>query len=94
VDVVPDGVTYVPGTLEASLGTVDDSNLPELRWTGVLGIIPEVVITYETIVSVPEGETQAIENTATLSGADIPSVVMRAIIIVNGENLFLPVTMR
>jgi uncharacterized repeat protein (TIGR01451 family) len=94
VDVIPNGLTYVPGSLEATLGVVDDSNLPELHWSGVLGTTTEVIITYETTVSVPEGQTVGIENIATLSGAGIPSVIMRAIIIVNGENIFLPVTMR
>ena len=93
-DVLPAGLSYIPGTLEATLGNVDDSNSSQLHWTGVLGSTSEVTISYETIATVPQGELRIIENTATLSGADIASIVMRASVIVNGKNVFLPTILR
>jgi hypothetical protein len=93
-DTLPNNLAYVQGSLVASLGTVDDNHLPELRWSGVMGDIPEVVVSYRAIVTTPVEEIEFINNTAILRGIDTILAEMQAYLVVNGETVFLPVISR
>lgn len=52
-DTLPAGLVYVPGTLKASAGTVDDTAAPTLRWNGTVGLVSPAVITYQASVLPP-----------------------------------------
>ncbi|MBN2002702.1 MAG: DUF11 domain-containing protein [Anaerolineae bacterium] len=53
-DTIPTGLSYVPGSLEANIGTANDDNAPDLSWSGVLTPTPVVTLTYAAIVDVAE----------------------------------------
>lgn len=90
-DIIPTGLEYLPGSLSASSGTVDDSGAPLLTWTGILnGDL--VTITYS--VTVTATGAQAITNTATIDAASAGVFARSATIIVNGWSLYLPLTTR
>jgi len=91
-DTVPAGLSYVPGSLNASGGSVDDSNVPILYWTGALSPTQSVGITYA--VTVTSQLSQAITNSAVISASGLPSMTRSAMIIVNGQELYLPLLMR
>ncbi|MCX7681047.1 MAG: PQQ-binding-like beta-propeller repeat protein, partial [Anaerolineae bacterium] len=54
-DTVPAGLTYVPGSLTATLGIPDASAAPVLRWRGVLSPTRAVTVTYRVTVTAPAG---------------------------------------
>ncbi|MGD2143667.1 MAG: hypothetical protein PVF54_04225, partial [Anaerolineae bacterium] len=92
-DTVPPELSYVPGTLTATLGTPDDSPAPTLRWSGTLSETPSVRVTYAVTVSLPDGPTQVkpIRNVATIGAEPIGVLTRTATIIVNGKAIYLPV---
>jgi uncharacterized repeat protein (TIGR01451 family) len=93
-DTVPPGLSYIPNTLTASLGTPDDSNAPTLRWSGVLSDTPAVTLTYAVTVTVPADTAQFIRNTATISAESIGTITRMATIIANGRTTHLPLILK
>jgi uncharacterized repeat protein (TIGR01451 family) len=99
-DAVPDGLTYVPGSLVATAGHVSDANAPTLAWSGTFSPTPAITITYAAdVTSIPQGTStfflpQAIINTATITAQGYPSTTRTATVIANGHVLFLPVIQR
>ncbi len=91
-DVVPPGLAYVPGTLAATAGTVDDSGAPTLRWSGALTPAPVVTVTYAVTVST--AVPQAITNTAVIAAPGYQTITRTAMIIANGYTIYLPLLMR
>jgi uncharacterized repeat protein (TIGR01451 family) len=65
-DTIPDGLIYVPGTLTATTGTVDDENTSTMQWTGPLTPTPVVTITYGTTVEADQA-LQSISNNAVIT---------------------------
>ncbi|MFN2283423.1 MAG: hypothetical protein ACK2UQ_03315, partial [Anaerolineae bacterium] len=63
-DTVPAGLVYVPGSLAATSGVVDDAAVPALTWTGLLTPTPAVTVTYA--VTVATTEWRSITNTAVI----------------------------
>jgi uncharacterized repeat protein (TIGR01451 family) len=49
-DTLPAGLSYIPGTLTATSGTVDETLAPVLHWTGFLADLTTVEISYRAIV--------------------------------------------
>lgn len=90
-DTLPAGLDYVPGTLTATQGVIDESSAPTLHWSGLLSPTPVVTITYAATVITTS--PQALANTAWLAtgGETISST---ATIIANGLPLYLPVIVR
>jgi uncharacterized repeat protein (TIGR01451 family) len=96
-DVVPAGLTYVPGSLWASEGTWDDSLQPALTWQGVLSPSREFTITYRVTVT---GEISgSIINEALVTGDAISPVrlaasvtVPRSVVGTTPEDFLLPGT--
>ncbi len=89
-DTIPAGLAYIPGSLSASSGTVDESAAPTLTWTGILnGDL--LTITYS--VTVTETGAQAITNTATIDAGSAGVFTRSATIIVNGQLRYLPLTL-
>ncbi|MFZ6028793.1 MAG: PQQ-binding-like beta-propeller repeat protein [Chloroflexota bacterium] len=89
-NVLPAGLAYVPGSLTCTLGTVDASHLPELRWSGVPGSTAEIVITYRATISASASAATTIVNTATLSGTGISPLTVQANVTANAHQLFMP----
>jgi uncharacterized repeat protein (TIGR01451 family) len=96
-DAVPDGLTYVPGSLVASSGQASDASAPTLAWSGTFSPTPAITISYAAdVTSIPQGTStiflpQAITNTAVLAVQGYPSTTRTATVIANGNNVFLPV---
>ncbi|MGC9396208.1 MAG: hypothetical protein ACP5J4_15300 [Anaerolineae bacterium] len=64
-DTVPAGLAYIPGSLAATSGAVDDAAAPALAWTGLLTPTPAVTVTYA--VTVATTEWRSITNTAVIT---------------------------
>jgi uncharacterized repeat protein (TIGR01451 family) len=91
-DEIPVGLSYVPGTLTATTGTVTDAAAPTLRWTGILTPTPAVTITYAVTVSARA--PQMITNTATISIPGYRGISRTATVYAGLHHFFLPVVMR
>ncbi len=52
-DDLPVGLSYLPGTLTATAGTVDEGEAPTLHWSGTLTPTPAVTVTYGAVVTYP-----------------------------------------
>ncbi len=87
-DTIPIGLGYVPNTFTTTLGTIDASNAPTLRWSGMISDTPIVTLTYA--VTVTTASSQVISNTAVIAGESIGTLERRATITVNGRTIFLP----
>jgi len=90
--VIPAGLSYVPGSLHASTGQVNDSSAPILRWTGALSSVNRVTISYN--VTVTQSNPRAITNTAVFDAGSAGQYNLSATIIVNGESTYMPVVRR
>ncbi len=96
-DTVPVGLSYIPGSLAATQGSVDDSQSPVLRWQGPLSSTPEIIITYRVRVT---GEVMgSIINEAEISGESISPIslpyavfVPRSVLATTHHDFFLPGT--
>jgi uncharacterized repeat protein (TIGR01451 family) len=91
-DVIPAGLSYVPGSLHVSTGQVNDSGAPILRWTGALSSVNRVTISYN--VTVTQSNPRAITNTAVFDAGSAGQYNLSATIIVNGESTYMPVVRR
>lgn len=89
---VPAGLSYISGSLHASLGVVDASAAPELHWSGVLNDTTEVTISYNVSVTVPPGTIQSITNTASIFSTPVGTLTRSVTVIVNSYELWLPMT--
>jgi len=90
-DVVPSGLTYVSGSLAATLGTPDAASAPTLRWSGVMSASPVVTITYRAQVAT--SATRAISNTVTIDGP-AGTLTRLAVIVANGKTAYLPLVLK
>jgi uncharacterized repeat protein (TIGR01451 family) len=79
-DTVPAGLSYVPGSLAATLGTGSDALAPTLTWRAPLSVTRRISITYRATAT--GGVTGSLVNTATVSGAGIDPLTLRAAVIV------------
>ena|GEM_PF-1594787 len=93
-DTLPVGLSYIPGTLTATLGTPSEQATPTLRWSGVLSNTPVVTITYATTVIVPASTIRVIKNTVTISAEPIGVFTRTATVIANGQAMYLPLTLK
>jgi len=91
-DTVPAGLAYVPGSLTAAVGAVDDSSAPSLYWSGMLPTAQTVSVSYA--VTVTATLPQPITNTAWISYGDQPLLSRSRMIIVNGQLVYLPLIRR
>lgn len=87
-NVIPSGLTYIPGTWQASAGDVSDSLAPALYWNGEVLTTSPVTIT--CAVTVTADTTQAIVSTATIAPAGYAILTRSAAVIVNGYTVYLP----
>jgi len=87
-DALPAGLSYVPGSLSASSGVVDDSQAPILRWSGVLMEASQVTITYS--VKVGAAATGTITNIAVINAGSAGQFNRSATITIGGRSIYLP----
>jgi len=97
-DTLPAGLAYVPGSLSAESGDVDDSNAPALSWTGSLTPSGEIDITYAAVVTNEvDGSTMVLPprltNHVTISAGD-RTVERSATIATNIMTVYLPIVLR
>jgi uncharacterized repeat protein (TIGR01451 family) len=92
-DVVPAGLSYVPGTLTAVGGTgiPDEGGAPTLTWSGVLSPTLAVTITYVTTVTAALPEV--ITNTATIDVPGYQTITTAVTVIANGHDLYMPLVL-
>lgn len=91
-DVVPAGMSYVSGSLHASVGTVDASQAPTLKWTGSMLNMSQVDIWYSA--NVTRATSDGIQNMAILDAGSSGQFTLSAMLIVNGKSEFLPIIKR
>jgi hypothetical protein len=91
-DTVPDGLSYVSGTLTATAGTVADDDAPTLRWSGILSPTRDVTVTYAVTVSTTA--PRVITNTAVITVPGYQAISRTATLWANPYGFFLPVVMR
>jgi hypothetical protein len=89
-DIVPPELSYAPGTLSATSGAFTDTGAPILRWSGTLPEGGAVTVTYDVVASTGSSDPQVVTNTASMVAPGYGSATARAVIIVNGHNVFLP----
>ena len=87
-DTLPTGLNYLPGSLTATLGTVDESNVPTLTWQGALSTTPSVTLTYVVTASVVS--PTAITNNVVIDPGVTATFTRSATVVVNGIRLYLP----
>jgi uncharacterized repeat protein (TIGR01451 family) len=92
-DVIPTGLSYLPGTLTATSGLVTDTNAPNLEWSGVLTPTPIVTVTYAVTVSTEITTPLVISNTAQIAASGSLTTTTSKII-VNGYKLYLPIMLK
>jgi hypothetical protein len=93
-DDVPVGLSYLPGSLTATMGTVTDALAPTLHWSGNLSATPAVTITYAVTVSTTSTTPQVIANTAIAAASGHQPTTSTAVIIVNGHTVHLPLILK
>jgi len=91
-DTLQDGLSYVPGTLTATTGTIIDTAAPILYWSGVLTPTPVVTITYAATIII--AESKSIVNVAELSEAGGESSTATTIVIANPYLTYLPLIVK
>ena len=91
-DTVPIGLAYLNGTLTATIGVIDQSGAPKLRWSGTLSTTPGVTLTYRVLVT--ETLARAITNLAQIDAGSAGILHRSATVMVNARTIYLPWVMR
>lgn len=91
-DQIPSGLTYVPGSLHATSGTIIDNQLPLIEWNGSMSNQNPIDIWYDVIVT--RATPGTITNSAILTVESDGRYFLNYTLIVNGTNLYLPNIMR
>ena len=99
-DTIQDGLSYVPGTLAATSGMVDDTAALILHWSGVLSPTPAVTITYAaTVTYITSGTTtlilpRTITNTAVIEAPGCQPITRTATVRIHWQSYYLPLVMK
>jgi uncharacterized repeat protein (TIGR01451 family) len=86
-DTIPGGISYVPGTLTATVGIVTDT-AGVLQWSGLLSNTSTVNITYEVVVVT--SATRLISNTVVIDTGNSGSLTQTGYLYANGFPIYLP----
>ncbi len=79
-DVIPVGLTYVPGSLTATRGAVNDISAPTLYWNGALTPDKQITLTYR--VTATGAVTGSLVNTARLTSAAFQPITLTSAVFV------------
>ena len=93
-DEISPALSYVPDSFTATLGTVDVSALPKLRWSGDLAAVGEVTLTYAVTVSTLTVDPLAIHSTAYALAPGYEIAPADTTIYINRYITFLPLVTR
>ncbi|MFZ6028724.1 MAG: cellulose-binding protein [Chloroflexota bacterium] len=91
-DTLPAALAYVPGSLQASAGSADDSQAPALSWSGTLSETQTVTVTYAAQATA--SGAQVVVNEAHIAAAGYPPVTRQAVVYLNMLRVFLPFVRR
>jgi uncharacterized repeat protein (TIGR01451 family) len=91
-DTLPPGLNYRSGTLTATLGSVDASAAPVLKWSGVLSDVGTVTVTY--VATVSTSAPAALSNSAIIAAGTLPTFTRSSVVIANPFESFLPLVMK
>ena len=91
-DTVPAGLSYVPGSINATSGTANESAAPRLTWTGDLSASSAVTITYQA--NVASSLPQLIRNTVTIQPTGTQAITRTADLWINSFQVFFPISVR
>ena len=87
-DAVPAGLSYLPGTLTATWGSVDAGLSPTLRWSGTVSDTRIVTVTYAVLVAT--SAPQVIANTALVDDRQGNILPCTARVNANFREVYLP----
>jgi outer membrane protein assembly factor BamB len=85
--IIPTGLSYKNGTLNATLPTPNQSNPLILKWEGVMDSSQAVNVTFD--VGIIEAGAKALQISAVLHSASAGDVPLQATVIVNPTRIFL-----
>jgi uncharacterized repeat protein (TIGR01451 family) len=91
-DTIPAGLSYQSGSLTATLGTVDETAAPTLKWNGILSDVSVVTITY--VVSVSTNVPAVLINQAIIAPETLASFTRAALVMANPLQVFLPLVLK
>ncbi|MCS6827273.1 MAG: PQQ-dependent sugar dehydrogenase [Caldilinea sp.] len=77
---VPGALTYLPQSLQATAGAVDDAAAPLLRWQGTMGAGQVITVTYQTAVN--SGASGIVTTTAQLNAPNLPTLTRSASLLI------------
>jgi uncharacterized repeat protein (TIGR01451 family) len=92
-DTLPTQLDFVDGSLSASSGTAT-YQAGRVRWTGLISATPRLTVTYQ--MTVPNSEPMIISNVAAFynPALDAAPVMRAALVLINGQQLYLPVLIK
>ncbi|GIV74895.1 MULTISPECIES: PQQ-dependent sugar dehydrogenase [Caldilinea] len=77
---VPNALTYLPQSLQATAGAVSDAAAPLLRWQGVLGAGQAVTVTYQTTLN--SGASGVVTTVAQINAPNLSTLTRSAALVV------------
>jgi uncharacterized repeat protein (TIGR01451 family) len=87
-DTIPSGLEYKPGSVTATSGIVNSSQLPTITWQSSLPVNFPITLTYAVTVS--SASTLTIRNVVVIDTGISPPFERPAIILVNPYKVYLP----
>lgn len=75
-DTLPVGLSYLPGSLQATQGTTNDANAPMLTWQGSLAVSRVITVTYQAQVNA--GVSGSLVNQAVLASPPLAPLTLPA----------------
>lgn len=91
-DVIPDGLDYKPGSLTATGGVVNATQLPTITWRSSVSESFPITMTYAVTVS--SSSTLTIKNTVIIDPLVSLPFERPAMILVNPYKAYLPLVLR
>ena len=89
---MPTHTTYVPGSAWASGGTISDT--AGIQWTGTVSASSSLTATFAVTIDGELTQPMAIINEATLEGNPDGPLTLRAVVIANPYEFYLPLVLR
>jgi uncharacterized repeat protein (TIGR01451 family) len=81
---IPGALTYIPGSLQATAGDIDDASAPTLRWQGTLYPMQTMTMTYRANVN--NGASGQVSTIAYVTAPAIPPLTRTAMLTVRTTN--------
>lgn len=91
-DTIPSGLEYKPGSVTATGGIVNSSQLPTITWQSSLPVSFPITLTYAVTVS--SASTLTIRNVVVIDAVISPPFERSAAILVNPHRVYLPLVLQ